>query len=144
MLVDVPSFVLSPTRNWAASSSPPPATTITPSDTSEARSWGTFVRVGMERVLKGRCNRRLPRRLPASPDQDTGSRCEHGRRADGGVGGDGKPTQSHVLLCSSAKGEERIWVKGMIVSSESSRGEWIDTHEFGMWRDDGAIELLHV
>ena len=39
VLVDVPSFVLSPTRNWAASSSPPPATTITPSDTSEARSW---------------------------------------------------------------------------------------------------------
>ena len=59
-------------------------------------------------------------------------------------GGDGKPTQSHVLLCSSCQGRGAIWVKGMIVSSESSRGEWIDTHEFGMRRDDGAIELLHV
>ena len=59
-------------------------------------------------------------------------------------GGDGKPTQSHVLLCSSCQGRGAIWVKGMIVSSESSRGDWIDTHEFGMWRDDGAIELLHV
>ena len=59
-------------------------------------------------------------------------------------GGEGLSTQSHVLLCSSCQGRGAIWVKGMIVSSESSHGEWTDTHEFGMWRDDGAIELLHV
>ena len=59
VLVDVPSFVLSPTRNWAASSSPPPATTITPFGHVGGPLMGTFVRVGTERVLKGRCNRRL-------------------------------------------------------------------------------------
>ena len=59
-------------------------------------------------------------------------------------GGEGLSTQSHVLLCSSCQGRGAVWVKGMIVSSEGSRGEWTDTHVFGMWRDDGAIELLHV
>ena len=56
-------------------------------------------------------------------------------------------SNTHVLLCSSCQGRGEIWMRGVALSSTGSSEEmngWINTNLYGLWRDDGTIELLDI
>lgn len=47
-----------------------------------------------------------------------------------------------VLLCSPCQGRGEVWVKG--VCFRGGENGWVNTGIYGMWREDGVIEVLDV
>lgn len=47
-----------------------------------------------------------------------------------------------VLLCSPCQGRGEVWVKGACFRSGDNG--WVNTGIYGMWREDGAMEVLDV
>lgn len=49
-----------------------------------------------------------------------------------------------VLLCSSCEGRGEVWVKGLCFSHGYSCQQdlWVNTEYYGLWREDGAMEIL--
>ena len=44
-----------------------------------------------------------------------------------------------VLLCSSCIGRGEIWINTPYLNNK-----WIQLPLYGLWREDGSLELLHV
>lgn len=54
-------------------------------------------------------------------------------------------TKTHVLLCSPCQGRGEIWLRGfdfcpLLIGHE----QWVKTTLFGLWREEGTVELLDV
>ena len=49
-----------------------------------------------------------------------------------------------VLLCSACQGRGEIWIRGIPYEGPSNKDQWIKTGLYGLWRDDGAMEILDV
>ena len=47
--------------------------------------------------------------------------------------------QKKVFLCSSCHGRGEIWMSGVCFG-----GNDVNTHVYGLWRDDGSLEVLSV
>lgn len=51
----------------------------------------------------------------------------------------------HILLCSPCQGRGELWLRGFeFCPLQTGSTRWIQTRLFGLWRDDGTIELLDV
>ena len=49
-----------------------------------------------------------------------------------------------ILLCSPCQGRGEMWVKGLCFKDAHQENGWVNTGIYGLWREDGAIELLDV
>lgn len=51
-----------------------------------------------------------------------------------------------ILLCSCCQGRGVIWVRGVPFSESCAVNEnqWVNTGLYGLWRDDGGMEILDV
>lgn len=53
----------------------------------------------------------------------------------------------HILLCSCCQGRGEIWVRGIPFGhsiNSTLDGQWVNTGLYGLWRDDGGMEILDV
>ena len=51
----------------------------------------------------------------------------------------------HILLCSPCQGRGELWLRGFeFCPLQMGCEKWVQTRLFGLWRDDGTIELLDV
>ena len=51
-----------------------------------------------------------------------------------------------ILLCSCCQGRGVIWIRGVPFSDSYAVNEnqWVNTGLYGLWRDDGGMEILDV